>query len=402
MIIVQSAVYDISMEIANTYSENCTEAKKLQCAMKPFSYKNTLIKKRTNYDTAKSVSFPYASDLTISLYEHVTSMEGVQPPRKIMTFLVTGINEAAERFGATPKVSLRFEIDSFGMVDLVSARASVDRVAKVNESGSNETEKVEEKVTLTIERQHAYPLPLNAEQFAQRKARLDALDLEEQKIFLRAKAKNTYESLIYAIRDWLNDDKNKRYVLSKTKDALIAFLAEEEEWLYKSDSAEMPEFENRTASLESKTKDMKLRKKEFEAFDSYTKKLKSFVSESMKRLSQMRENRTWISHEKFDSAEQKLKELDAWVAAKVKENKAASPAKDSPVLTQELVADRLNQIRAVFKALAAIERPKQAEKKNDTTEGTEKEKNTTEEKANGEGKKHAREEEGKHDATSDL
>eukprot|EP01022_Parablepharisma_sp_SALTPOND_P008074 TRINITY_DN135161_c0_g1_i1.p1 TRINITY_DN135161_c0_g1~~TRINITY_DN135161_c0_g1_i1.p1 ORF type:complete len:863 (-),score=125.78 TRINITY_DN135161_c0_g1_i1:1816-4404(-) len=397
IIVTQTTNYDISIEIANLYNETCTDTQKLMCSKKPFSYKNTLIKKRSNYDTAKSVTFPYGSDLSIILYEHLGE---TLPTRKLATFQVTGINEVSQKFNATPKVALRFEVNSLGIVDLVSAKAITEKIITVNvtvpeNDTANETviekpQKVEEKHALVINKQHAYPLPMNSQQIADAKLRLDAIDSQEEEVFKRASAKNNYESLIYTARDWLNDEKNEKFIIDKVKEGIIALLAEvnfilqkkiqEEDWLYKSgDNPEVTyqEFEKRTRELEDKMKEMKVRKKEFEAFPSYVERLNKFTKNATNLLEKIKKERTWIPEEQFQVIHQKIDELKEWVESK-KAERAEKPPTSDPVLTQTLIKAKMNPIRTLIKALKDIEKPKPEKKENKTEEVMEVNLNATE------------------------
>ena len=45
-------------------------------------------------------------------------------------------------------------------------------------------------------------------------------------------AKNSYESLIYALRGWLREDENEKYVLEADREALLQKLDDGEDWLY--------------------------------------------------------------------------------------------------------------------------------------------------------------------------
>jgi hypoxia up-regulated 1 len=58
------------------------------------------------------------------------------------------------------------------------------------------------------------------------------------------KAKNDFESIIYALRDWLNDDNNQAFVKSAENDELMTKLSQEEEWLVdgEGDSANATEY----------------------------------------------------------------------------------------------------------------------------------------------------------------
>jgi len=369
--IVHTTAYDLSIDMENIYSENCTETQKLQCNHKPFSYKNTLIKKRSNYDIAKSVTFPHASDLSITLYEHVGSN-----PRKLMTYTIVGINEVAAKFNTIPKLALRFEVNTYGMVDLVSAKALVEQLVKKNATNSSEpgnetVEKVEEKFDLKVTREQAYPLSMSSQDLDAARRRLDELDDQEAQVMLRTKAKNSYEGLIYSTRDWLNDDLNAPYIPPKVKDMLMAYLAEEEEWLYASDrnGVTKEEYEKRTKDLEDKTKDMKVSKKEFEMFKPYVESLNTFIKNTTQALTLMKKDKTWISEEQYAPTYAKIKELEEWIQLKVKE-RSEKPPTSEPVLTQALVTARMSTIRALLKALNTIEKPKPEPAKDNKTENS--------------------------------
>jgi uncharacterized protein (DUF2164 family) len=45
-------------------------------------------------------------------------------------------------------------------------------------------------------------------------------------------AKNAYESLIYKLRAWLQEEENIKFVTGEEKTALITKLDDGEEWLY--------------------------------------------------------------------------------------------------------------------------------------------------------------------------
>lgn len=226
------------ISIDNLYNESCTEIRRHHCSIKPFHYKSALIKRRQSYDTAKTVSFSYRNDLTITLFEGNNIGE---EPKPIFQFNVTGINSVSERNNATPKVALRFELDSRGIIDLVQAKAIYERSVQHNvtanasangnktDNATNATvvekiEKVEEKFPLTISKINFYPLPLSEKQFTESKAKLQLLDDKELKERKRAEAKSNYESLIYSSRDWLRDEKNQMFIEEKFKESVLTFL----------------------------------------------------------------------------------------------------------------------------------------------------------------------------------
>ena len=76
------------------------------------------------------------------------------------------------------------------------------------------------------------------------------------------KAKNEFESIIYSMRSWLNDEDNNPYIDSKEQDSLLSKLIEEEEWLLdgEGEHADHLEYIKRYTDLESQFKIYRQRK----------------------------------------------------------------------------------------------------------------------------------------------
>ena len=237
VIVVQQSTYPIVLTIDSLYNATCTEDSLLNCSRKAFHYRGTLIKKKENYETAKTVSFSYSSDLLLGLYEQRSMQAGEAELQRTMQIQVTGINEIVAARNATPKIALRFEMNAKGILELVSAKAvfeklvprKANRTFNANATANNTAdamEKVEERLPLQMTTQHAYPRPYTQQEYTSGKRKLDALDAEEEKVRKRAEAKSNYESAIYAARDWLKDDKSAPFVESAAKDSWLAHLDE--------------------------------------------------------------------------------------------------------------------------------------------------------------------------------
>ena len=62
--------------------------------------------------------------------------------------------------------------------------------------------------------------------------RIKALQKRDEDKFMADEAKNTYESQIYAMKDWLRDEDNEKYILEADREALLQKLDDGDEWLY--------------------------------------------------------------------------------------------------------------------------------------------------------------------------
>jgi len=119
----------------------------------------------------------------------------------------------------------------------------------------------------------------------------------------------------------------------------------------------MDEYERRLNDLESKMKDMKTRKREYEFFPEYIDRLKIFVKNATTALDKIRVNKTWIAEEQFTGVRERITELSLWTENKTIERKQ-KPLTEEPILTDALVKAKISTIRALVKALNNIERPK--------------------------------------------
>ncbi len=185
---MQQSPYQLTFTIDNLFNRTCSEAHRYHCSAKPFHYKTALIKRKESYDTAKTVSFNYRSDLQISIQE---DHPAENLTKQIVVYNVTGINVVTEKNNATPKVVLRFELNSHGIIDLVQAKAIYEKIVKINVTEKNSTtgnstvveksEKTEEKFPLIITKGYAYPLPFSEKQFILSRTKLQQMDNKEEK-----------------------------------------------------------------------------------------------------------------------------------------------------------------------------------------------------------------------------
>jgi len=85
------------------------------------------------------------------------------------------------------------------------------------------------------------------------KLRIRALEKRDEDKLKNESAKNTFETLIYEFRGFLNEDENAAFVEAKDRDSHIEKTRAEEEWLDEDGSnAGYKAYQERTYDLKSK------------------------------------------------------------------------------------------------------------------------------------------------------
>jgi hypothetical protein len=113
------------------------------------------------------------------------------------------------------------------------------------------------------------------------------------------KAKNDFESVIYSLRDWLNDDINNPYVASSESDDLQTRLMKEEDWLLEGEGehASYQEYNKRYSDLNSKLQSFKTRKSEHNDRDRGVELARTRLSQVEDKLKEVGKKKTWITED---------------------------------------------------------------------------------------------------------
>ncbi len=106
---------------------------------------------------------------------------------------------------------------------------------------------------------------MTAEQIKAAKDRLKAYEKRDEDKAKTDKAKNDFESVIYAMRDWIQEDENIPFVGGADKqDAILGALREAEDWLENDgDSAKYSDYQSKFSELNGKFLKLKMRKEEY-------------------------------------------------------------------------------------------------------------------------------------------
>ena len=132
------------------------------------------------------------------------------------------------------------------------------------------------------------------------------------------KAKNDFESVIYALRDWINEDENVPFVGSANVDDVLALLRTSEDWLEDDGSdANYTEYTKKYRELNRKYESFKTRKEEHYKRDDAVYKLRTQISLLRTKAEGLTTKKPWITADQvkdvIDMIEKQEKLLDEQV-----------------------------------------------------------------------------------------
>ncbi len=333
-------------------------------------FEGTLLQKHEEFRNAIVKQFRLTEDVKIEVFEVVPHSD-----RTVLaqTIHVAGIELAAQSAanGTIPNVTIELSLDRFGLWRATKATARFPKIVK-REVETNSTAKssnetvpesnrtrtfVEEIVNRTesLEISVEYPAPGKMSSAELRKGlrALDSLETEEAAIRERAKAKNTYESLIYAFKDWLREDENARFVFPDAKSAWLQLLEEAETALYNAEvesKITTEGYANKSENLTSELERCKTRKYEYLMFNTYISAVREFVYNSTHLALQMRHNYTWLYKDDFQPIEKAVANLTEWVNNKTLQRNSTLPTSD-PILTVGMLDESFFGIKMMFYTL---------------------------------------------------
>ena len=103
---------------------------------------------------------------------------------------------------------------------------------------------------------------MSKEQLDKAKERMKQLEKRDEEKVKTDKAKNDFESIIYAMRDWINEEHNQPFIAGGVDD-LLGQLTSEEDWLMdEGDRSTHHEYNRRYEALNKELSAFKNRKQE--------------------------------------------------------------------------------------------------------------------------------------------
>ncbi|CDW74071.1 protein heat shock protein [Stylonychia lemnae] len=385
--------------------------------------KNYILYKKSDYlGQKKSLSLTYDTDMKIDIYA-----EDGDQKTKVATFTVQEIDRVAQtaalQNGTTlPKVALSFELTRSGLIQLNKAEAKVEETYTVQEKvptpksaknktksvptaaqssndtsnttesaaeGANTTssEEVEEPVkptepqyvTKTKKRTIPFPLSkidreyygiqsLSNDQLRTARERLRWFEKRDEDKAKTDKAKNDFESVIYSLRDWVNEDENVPFVGTGKIDEIMQLLRDAEDWLENDGySAKYGEYITRFSELNTKYNQVKMRKDEFNNRDGAVTLAKSKLESFLDKIEDLKLKKTWITEDQRQDLIDKVNDTLKWLEEQL-ENQKEKAIDEDPAFKISELETKVKRVDQLYDRLKAIPKPK------DTTTGKKKKK----------------------------
>ena len=355
----------------------------------------------------KSLTLTYDTDMKIDI--HLDHVDGTK--EHISTFNVSGIDEVAKNDiaqkedSSKPKVTLSFELTRSALLQLNKAEAKVDETVVVEDKPANKTssksknatndtesssseenkptedqsdsentssessEKTEEAPKKTKKKTHSYPLykitrehygepTLTREQIQKAKDRLRQFEKRDEDKKRTDKAKNDFESVIYSMRDWLNEEENQGFVPGDEGEDLRSRLVKEEDWLMdEGDQAGLGEYVKRYTELNGKLQSYKTRKTEYNQREDAVSNAYTKLENFEEKLDDLKTKKPWITDDQKKDVRERLEETKDWLEQSVKKQKQ-TPLSQDPIFMVSEITTKLKRVEQVFTRVSNTPKPK--------------------------------------------
>lgn len=191
-------------------------------------------------------------------------------------------------------------------------------------------------------------------------------------------ARNSYETLIYKLREWLREDDNAPYVKEDERESMIEHLSEREDWLYEEGAQQNhTTYDNLAKNLSAVLDKYQSRQAEHEKRD----KVNSIVAEAMqeydKKLEDLKDTKPWVTEQERQDVKDKMNEIQAWLQKQMAEQEKRQLFED-PVFKSGDVVKKMANLKKVYTTVSNKKKPKPEKKakedaKDDEEKATEEE-----------------------------
>lgn len=170
---------------------------------------------------------------------------------------------------------------------------------------------------------------------------------------------NDFESQIYKMRSWLQEEENEVYVLEKEREAQIEKMNELEEWLYE---------EGASANFTTYGKKEKEILKKFDAYQG-RKQFDKEITETIEttaatfadlesKLEELQETKTWIKEDVIKELTEKIAETKKWFEDKIAEQ-SKKAKHENPAMDSKEITNKLAKVTKFFLKVARTTKPRE-------------------------------------------
>ena len=168
---------------------------------------------------------------------------------------------------------------------------------------------------LLNKRQERKSIQMSEDQLRVGKARMKWYKQRDEDKIKTDIAKNDFESMIYKLKDFLNEDENHKYIDEAKRLIYIEQLSEMEDWLY-DEGADMnyTVYNNKAKNLTNDYNHYQHLKTEHTYRSEILSKTETAMQAYEAKIEDLKINKTWITEQEFKDVEGKISDLREWVA----------------------------------------------------------------------------------------
>lgn len=156
-------------------------------------------------------------------------------------------------------------------------------------------------------------------QLQEAKDRLRAFEKRDEEKAKTDKAKNDFESIIYALRDWVSESENIQFVGSNEEvEKILEDLREAEDWLENDGyMSTFDEYNKRFLALFKHSQSFKTRKDESERRDPAVSEAKKRIESFLDKLEELGRKKAWITEDQKKDLADRITEFTQWLEESV-------------------------------------------------------------------------------------
>mmetsp|Transcript_141604 Transcript_141604/g.394741 ORF Transcript_141604/g.394741 Transcript_141604/m.394741 type:complete len:920 (+) Transcript_141604:85-2844(+) len=213
---------------------------------------------------------------------------------------------------------------------------------------------------LTVKRMDFKPVPIKEERISELKAKLEAIEKQEEDVLAVAGMRNELEAAIYGSRDKLERDDIIKVSTEEQRAEVTKLGTEYEEWMYES-GATKTDYEQRLTSLQGLLGPMEERALELESRPDVVEQVTDALDDMKKTQAHVEKNMSWVNPNKTQAAAKKLTDFEEWWQKK-KTQQDGLPLHEAPAFTKKDVVERLSKVQKEWEKLKKTKKPKEAPK----------------------------------------
>jgi hypoxia up-regulated 1 len=209
-----------------------------------------------------------------------------------------------------------------------------------------------------------YGLPsMTNEQLREARERLRWFEKRDDDKAKTDKAKNDFESVIYALRDWVNEDENVPFVGSDKIEEIMELLRNSEDWLENDGySAKYSEYLSKFSELNSKFNQIKMRKDEYNNRDDAVASTKTKLDRFQDKVEELKTKKAWITDDQRQDLIDKINETLTWLEEQLEKQKEVALNEDPAFRVSDLES-KVKRVEQLYTRLNAIPKPKDTSSK---------------------------------------